>query len=82
MIGSAIGHNCKIGSGFVIYPARNIESGTTLIYGDDHAVIPKNVASGIYTRPPVFYPDRDPRVGRLPSSERPMEPIHAEQFRD
>jgi carbonic anhydrase/acetyltransferase-like protein (isoleucine patch superfamily) len=82
VIGSAIGHNCKIGSGFVIYPARNIESGTTLIYGDDHAVIPKNVASGIYTRPPVFYPDRDPRVQRHPPSERPLEQMHADQFRD
>ena len=62
VIGSAVGHNVKIGSGFVIYPARMIESDTVLAYADDHAVIPKNVPSGIYTRPPVFYPDRDPRV--------------------
>ncbi|MBV9787337.1 MAG: multidrug transporter, partial [Chloroflexi bacterium] len=57
-----VGHNVKIGSGFVIYPARMIESDTVLAYADDHAVIPKNVPTGIYTRPPVFYPDRDPRV--------------------
>jgi carbonic anhydrase/acetyltransferase-like protein (isoleucine patch superfamily) len=62
VIGSAVGHNVKIGSGFVVYPARMIESDTVLAYADDHAVIPKNVPSGIYTRPPVFYPDRDPRV--------------------
>lgn len=61
VMGSAVGHNVKIGSGFVVYPARMIESGTVLCYADDHAVIPKNVESGIYTRPPVFYPDRDPR---------------------
>jgi UDP-N-acetylglucosamine diphosphorylase / glucose-1-phosphate thymidylyltransferase / UDP-N-acetylgalactosamine diphosphorylase / glucosamine-1-phosphate N-acetyltransferase / galactosamine-1-phosphate N-acetyltransferase len=62
VIGSAVGHNVKIGSGFVVYPARMIESDTVLAYADDHAVIPKNVESGTYTRPPVFYPDRDPRV--------------------
>ncbi len=62
VLGSALGHNVKIGSGFVVYPARMIESDTVLAYADDHAVIPKNVESGVYTRPPVFYPDRDPRV--------------------
>jgi carbonic anhydrase/acetyltransferase-like protein (isoleucine patch superfamily) len=62
VIGSAVGHNVKIGSGFVVYPARMIESDTVLAYADDHAVIPKNVKSGVYTRPPVFYPDRDPRT--------------------
>lgn len=62
VIGSALGHNVKVGSGFVVYPARMIESDTVLAYADDHAVIPKNVPTGIYTRPPVFYPDRDPRV--------------------
>jgi UDP-N-acetylglucosamine diphosphorylase / glucose-1-phosphate thymidylyltransferase / UDP-N-acetylgalactosamine diphosphorylase / glucosamine-1-phosphate N-acetyltransferase / galactosamine-1-phosphate N-acetyltransferase len=62
VIGSALGHNVKVGSGFVVYPARMIESDTVLCYADDHAVIPKNVSSGVYTRPPVFYPDRDPRV--------------------
>jgi hypothetical protein len=30
VLGSAIGHNCKIGSGFVIYPGRMIGSHTTL----------------------------------------------------
>jgi UDP-N-acetylglucosamine diphosphorylase / glucose-1-phosphate thymidylyltransferase / UDP-N-acetylgalactosamine diphosphorylase / glucosamine-1-phosphate N-acetyltransferase / galactosamine-1-phosphate N-acetyltransferase len=67
VIGSVFGHNVKIGSGFTIYPARMIESNTVLCYADDHAVIPKNVASGVYTRPPVFYPDRDPRVEREPT---------------
>ncbi len=31
VLGSAIGHNCKIGSGFVVYPGRMIGSNTTLI---------------------------------------------------
>jgi acetyltransferase-like isoleucine patch superfamily enzyme len=43
VLGSAVGHNCKIGSGFVIYPARMIGSNTTLIYADNEAVIGRNV---------------------------------------
>lgn len=62
VIGSAVGHNVKMGSGFVVYPARMIESDTVLAYADDYAVIPKNVPSGTYLRPPVFYPERDQRV--------------------
>lgn len=43
VIGSCIGHNCRIGSGFVIYPGRMIESDTILAVTDDHSVINKNV---------------------------------------
>jgi UDP-N-acetylglucosamine diphosphorylase / glucose-1-phosphate thymidylyltransferase / UDP-N-acetylgalactosamine diphosphorylase / glucosamine-1-phosphate N-acetyltransferase / galactosamine-1-phosphate N-acetyltransferase len=43
VLGSAVGHNCKIGSGFVIYPARMIGSNTTLIYADSESVIGRNV---------------------------------------
>jgi UDP-N-acetylglucosamine diphosphorylase / glucose-1-phosphate thymidylyltransferase / UDP-N-acetylgalactosamine diphosphorylase / glucosamine-1-phosphate N-acetyltransferase / galactosamine-1-phosphate N-acetyltransferase len=44
VLGSAVGHNCKIGSGFVVYPARMIGSNTTLIYADSQAVIGRNVS--------------------------------------
>jgi carbonic anhydrase/acetyltransferase-like protein (isoleucine patch superfamily) len=43
VLGSAVGHNCKIGSGFVIYPARQIGSNTTLIYADEESVVARNV---------------------------------------
>jgi UDP-N-acetylglucosamine diphosphorylase / glucose-1-phosphate thymidylyltransferase / UDP-N-acetylgalactosamine diphosphorylase / glucosamine-1-phosphate N-acetyltransferase / galactosamine-1-phosphate N-acetyltransferase len=43
VIGSAVGHNVKIGSGFVIYPARMIGSNSTLIYADPQAVVSRNV---------------------------------------
>jgi hypothetical protein len=43
VIGSAVGHNCKIGSGFVVYPARMIGSNTTLIYADSEAVVNRNI---------------------------------------
>lgn len=43
VLGSAVGHNCKIGSGFVIYPARMIGSNTTIIFNHDDNLIRKNV---------------------------------------
>jgi carbonic anhydrase/acetyltransferase-like protein (isoleucine patch superfamily) len=43
VIGSAVGHNCKIGSGFIVYPARMIGSNTTLIYADPEAVVSRNI---------------------------------------
>lgn len=42
-MGSCVGHNCRIGAGFVIYPGRIIESDTVLSVRDDHFVIVKNV---------------------------------------
>jgi hypothetical protein len=41
--GSAVGHDCRIGAGFVIYPGRTIESGTILVYKGDRAVIDYNI---------------------------------------
>lgn len=43
VIGSAVGHNCRIGSGFVFYPARMIGSNTTLIFGEPATAIARNV---------------------------------------
>ncbi len=43
VLGSAVGHNCRIGSGFVIYPARTIESDVVLIVQEDRHVIKKDV---------------------------------------
>ncbi|OQY23332.1 MAG: multidrug transporter [Anaerolineaceae bacterium 4572_32.1] len=42
-MGSCVGHNCRIGAGFVIYPGRMIESDTVLAVRDEHFVIAKNV---------------------------------------
>jgi len=43
VIGSAVGHNCRIGSGMIVYPARTIESDVVLAASDDRRVIAKNV---------------------------------------
>ncbi|MFZ5916725.1 MAG: multidrug transporter [Chloroflexota bacterium] len=44
VMGSCVGHNCRIGSGFVVYPGRMIESDSILAVTDDHFVISRNVS--------------------------------------
>ncbi len=39
VLGSCIGHNCRIGSGMIIYPARMIESDVLLLATEDRRVI-------------------------------------------
>lgn len=55
--GCAVGHDCRIGAGFVFYPGRTVESGTILIYRGDAAVVDHNVTADLV--------GRDPRVVRL-----------------
>jgi UDP-N-acetylglucosamine diphosphorylase / glucose-1-phosphate thymidylyltransferase / UDP-N-acetylgalactosamine diphosphorylase / glucosamine-1-phosphate N-acetyltransferase / galactosamine-1-phosphate N-acetyltransferase len=43
VLGSAVGHNVKIGSGFVFYPARMIHSNTTLLYTAPDTAVGRNV---------------------------------------
>lgn len=43
VIGGCVGHNCRIGSGHVVYPARHIDSDVVLFAREDRTVISKNV---------------------------------------
>jgi acetyltransferase-like isoleucine patch superfamily enzyme len=43
VLGSAVGHNCRIGSGFVFYPGRMIGSNTVLILDNRVNLINKSV---------------------------------------
>jgi acetyltransferase-like isoleucine patch superfamily enzyme len=43
VLGSAVGHNVKIGSGFVVYPGRTIGSNTVIIFDNDKSLIRKGV---------------------------------------
>lgn len=43
VLGSAVGHNCKIGSGFVVFPGRMIGSNVTITYNDEKGLIRRNV---------------------------------------
>lgn len=67
VIGSAVGHNCRLGSGLIVYPARTIESDVVLAASKDRRVIDKNVryedsdhhkfrSAGLHKR---LYPSKD-----------------------
>jgi len=43
VLGSCVGHNCRLGSGLVVYPARTIESDTILFASKERRIIDKNV---------------------------------------
>src|SRR5579859_2316369 len=44
VLGGCVGHNCRIGSGMIIYPARTIESDVVLFATTERRVIDKNVS--------------------------------------
>lgn len=43
VMGSGVGHNCRIGSGLVVYPGRMIESDVVLVASESRRVIMRNV---------------------------------------
>lgn len=43
VIGGCIGHNCRIGSGLIVYPARTIESDVVLVASQKRRVIDRDV---------------------------------------
>jgi len=43
VLGGCVGHNCRIGSGLVVYPARTIESDVILISSNDRRVIDHDI---------------------------------------
>lgn len=44
VLGSAIGHNCRIGSGMVMFPGRMIESDVVLVAGPQRRVIGRSIS--------------------------------------
>jgi carbonic anhydrase/acetyltransferase-like protein (isoleucine patch superfamily) len=44
VLGGCVGHNCRIGSGLIIYPARMIESDVVIFARPERRVITKNVS--------------------------------------
>ena len=43
VLGSCVGHNCRIGSGMIVYPARTIESDVVLFASKERRVIDRDV---------------------------------------
>ncbi len=44
VLGACVGHNCRIGAGLLIYPARTVESDVILLASPSRRVIMKNVS--------------------------------------
>ena len=44
VLGGCVGHNCRIGAGLTIFPARTIESDVVLFASDERRVIMKDIA--------------------------------------
>ncbi|MBK8023375.1 MAG: multidrug transporter [Chloroflexi bacterium] len=67
VLGSAVGHNCRIGSGMVVFPGRMIESDVVLVASPQRRVIGRNVTFeesdhhtvNVRTRHSRHYPRRD-----------------------
>ena len=43
VLGGCVGHNCRVGADFTIYPGRTIESDTILVRAEKKSVVDKNV---------------------------------------
>jgi carbonic anhydrase/acetyltransferase-like protein (isoleucine patch superfamily) len=43
VLGGCVGHNCRVGSGLLVYPARTIESDCIVIRSEERAVITHNI---------------------------------------
>jgi hypothetical protein len=43
VLGSAVGHNCRIGSGMVLFPGRMIESDVVMVASPQRRVIGRSV---------------------------------------
>jgi len=68
VLGGCVGHNCRIGSGMVVYPARTIESDTVLVPLPERRIIRDNVTyedSDLHkiTDGPRLHPRIYPRPG-------------------
>ena len=44
VLGSCVGHNCRLGAGLVVYPARTIESDVVLVSSKERRVIDRDIA--------------------------------------
>ncbi len=44
VLGGCVGHNCRLGSGMVIFPARTIESDVVLVASEERRIIDRDVS--------------------------------------
>jgi acetyltransferase-like isoleucine patch superfamily enzyme len=72
VLGGCVGHNCRLGSGLVIYPARTIESDVVLIASPSRRMIMKNISfeesDHHATRGAHLHPRQYPRMDEVVES--------------
>jgi len=44
VLGGCVGHNCRIGSGMIVYPARMIESDVVLVASENRRIIDRDIS--------------------------------------
>ena len=75
VLGGCVGHNCRIGSGFIVFPARMIESDTVLAAEGNNRVVARNITfeqSTHHTMSPRvrdMHPRHYPRAGEAQEEE-------------
>ncbi|MCC6191593.1 MAG: multidrug transporter [Anaerolineales bacterium] len=72
VLGGCVGHNCRIGSGMIIYPARTIESDVVLFASPERRVVDRNIA----------FEDSDHHKIRLAPLHRRLYPRKGEKVAD
>lgn len=72
VLGGCVGHNCRLGSGLIIYPARMIESDVIMFSQPSRRVIKKNIR---YEE--SDHHDLRPEIARLHKQKYPRKQIEA-----
>jgi len=69
VLGGCVGHNCRIGAGMIVYPARTIESDVMLAASTERRVIDRDIK----------YEDSDHHKLRNAQSHKHLYPRHGEK---
>jgi carbonic anhydrase/acetyltransferase-like protein (isoleucine patch superfamily) len=62
VLGGCVGHNCRLGSGLIIFPARTIESDVVLVGSNDRKIIDRDVHFEDSDHFKYKYADQHPRL--------------------
>lgn len=62
VLGGCVGHNCRLGSGLVVFPARTIESDVVLFASETRRVIQKDITYEDSDHHQLPYAQRHPRL--------------------
>lgn len=73
VLGGCVGHNCRLGSGLVVYPARMIESDVVLVSSKERRVIDKDVPYEESDHHRLRGGERHPRLYPRPGEEGGLE---------